>query len=154
MSIKTKALSEKLRHVIRTKPVCVQEDFPMGKALDLMREKRVHCLMVCRGPKLTGIFTDRDHLMKSLGKARTDEPMSRYMTPSPVIGSLDQTVGEAVEVMSSKGLRNLPLVDSAGTPESLVTVDTLIRYLADHFPAAVVNRPPQPHLVSDEADGA
>ncbi len=154
MSIKTKALSEKLGHVVRTKPVCVQEDLPVGKALELMRQKGVHCLMVCKGSKLTGIFTDRDHLMKVLGRAKGSEPMSAFMTPSPVIGSTEQTVGETVEIMSAKGLRNLPLVDEAGAPTSLVTVDTLIRYLADHFPAAVVNRSPAPHLVSDEADGA
>ena len=92
--------------------------------------------------------------MKTLGKASSSEPISRYMTPEPLTGRLEETLGEVVEVMNAKGLRNLPLVDSLGAPASLVTADTIIRYLADHFPAAVVNRPPQPHMHSDQMDGA
>lgn len=153
MSVKTKALGEKLSHVTRTKPVTVQEEAPLGEVLALMRQKQVHCVMVCKGKKLSGVFTERDFLMKALGK-KAFGPIKDYMTPNPVIGSLEQTVGEAVEVMNEKGLRNLPLVDEQGAPASLVTVNTIIRYLADHFPAEVLNRPPQPHRVSEETDGA
>jgi len=153
MSVKTKALGEKLLHVTRTKPVTVQEEAPLGEVLALMRQKQVHCVMVCKGKKLSGVFTERDFLMKALGK-KTFGPIKEYMTPNPVIGYLEETVGEAVEVMNEKGLRNLPLVDEQGAPASLVTVNTIIRYLADHFPAEVVNRPPQPRMVSEETDGA
>lgn len=154
MSVKTKALGEKLVHVARTKPVTVQESASVKEVLALIRQKQVHCVMVCNGPKLSGIFTERDFLMKALGRANSNDPIRKYMTPEPVIGYLEETLGEAVEVMNAKGLRNLPLVDEQGTPASLLTVNTIIRYLADHFPAEVVNRPPQPHRVSEHTDGA
>jgi CBS domain-containing protein len=154
MSVKTKALAEKLVHVTRTKPVTVLETAKLGAVLALMREKKVHCVMVCKGKKLTGVFTERDYLNKALGKAKSSEPISKYMTPKPLTAYLEETLGEVIEVMNQKGLRNLPLVGKGGEPASLVTVNTIIRYLADHFPAEVVNRPPQPHLVSEETDGA
>ena len=154
MAVKTKALSEKLVHVARTKPVSVPESSTLGEALAVMRETKIHCLMVCRGKKLVGIFTERDYLMKAAGKADPAESIKAYMTPDPVIVTLEQTVGEAVETMNAKGLRNLPVVDEAGSPASLVTVNTIIKYLAGHFPAAVVTRPPQPHMVTDQTDGA
>lgn len=154
MSVKTKALAEKLVHVTRTKPVTVSETASLGKVLALMRAKKVHCIMVCKGKKLSGIFTERDYLMKALGKAKSAEPIAKYMTPKPVTAYLKETLGEVIEVMNQKGLRNLPLVDASGSPASLVTANTIIRYLADHFPAEVVNRPPQPHMISEETDGA
>ncbi len=154
MPPKTKALAEKLAHVARTKVVSVEETVPIQEAIALMREKKIHCLMVTKGGKLCGVFTDRDFLMKAFGKALSGKTARDYMTPNPVIATLDQSLGEAVEVMNAKGLRNLPLVDEKGVPASLLTVDTVIRYLADHFPAAVVNRSPTPHAVSEEADGA
>ena len=154
MSVKTKALSEKLSHVTRFEPLCVQENTPVKEAVGQMREKQKPVLMVCKGKKLVGIFTERDYLMKVAGRAKPTEPIRDYMTPNPIIGRADETLGEAVEVMNEKGLRNLPLVDEHGAPVSVVTVISAIQYLADHFPAAVVNRPPQPHIVSEEADGA
>lgn len=153
MSVKTKALSERLGRVARAQPVCVPEDCPLDSALAVMRGQKVSCLLITRAGKLTGIFTERDFLMKAAGKAGPAGPVSRYMTSRPVIATLDQTVGDAVEAMNAKGLRNLPLVDAAGAPASIVTVSSLIRYLADHFPAEVVNLPPQPQRAA-ESDGA
>lgn len=154
MSVKTKALNEKLAHVDRYEPAAVEETATVKEALHIMRRRQKPALMVCRKGKLVGIFTERDYLVKAAGAAKAGEPISKYMTPDPITGGLSMTLGEAIEVMDSKHLRTLPIVDDKGAPASVVTVLTVIRYLADHFPAAVVNRPPQPHVVSSDADGA
>jgi len=154
MSVKTKALNEKLAHVVRYEPAIAQENTSVRDALALMRQKQKPALMVCKGKKLVGIFTERDYLMKASGAAKSKDPISQYMTPNPITGRLDETLGEVIEVMDAKHLRTLPIIDEHGAPASVVTVLTVIQYLADHFPAAVVNRPPQPHVVSEDADGA
>lgn len=154
MSFKTKALNEKLGHVDRYEPAAVEETATVKEALHLMRRRQKPALMVCRKGQLVGIFTERDYLMKAAGAAKAGEPISKYMTPKPVTGGLDQTLGEAIEIMDAKHLRTLPIIDADGVPASVVTVLTVIRYLADHFPAAVVNRPPQPHLHAVDVDGA
>lgn len=154
MSLKTKALNEKLAYIAREKPVTVPEEASMKDVLSLMRQHAAPCVLVCRGAKLVGIFTERDYLVKAAGQAKPGEPIRQYMTPEPVTAALEQSLGEAVEVMNAKGLRHLPLVDRHGAPASLLTVNVVIQYLADHFPAAVVNRPPQPHVTSEETDGA
>jgi CBS domain-containing protein len=154
MSVKTKALSEKLAHIIRSEPAIAQETTTVKDALALMRSRQKPALMICKGKKLLGIFTERDYIMKALGSAKSSDPISKYMTPNPITGRLDETLGEVIEVMDAKHLRTLPIVDENGAVASVVTVLTVIQYLADHFPAAVVNRPPQPHVVSEDADGA
>ena len=154
MSVKTRALSEKLSRVARAAPISAAKTATVKQALALMREHKTHCLMICEGGRLAGIFTERDALMKVEGRARGDEPVSAYMTANPITARLDDTVGSVVEVMEAKGLRQLPIVDKDGAPASVVTVGAIIRYLAENFPAAVVNRPPQPHAKAAEADGA
>lgn len=154
MSVKTKALGEKLAHIVRYEPAVAQESTSLKDALALMRQKQKPALMICRGKKLVGIFTERDYLMKIAAEASPSEPVGKYMSPDPVTVRLDDTLGEAIEVMHAKRLRTLPILDESGAPASVITVLTVIGYLADHFPAAVVNRPPQPHVVSDESDGA
>lgn len=154
MSAKTKALSEKLKHIVRYEPACVQETATVKEAVALMRQRQKPALMICRGKKLVGIFTERDYLMRVAGLAKPSDPIKKYMTPEPVVGHLEQTLGEVIEVMNEKRLRSLPLVDQHGAPASVVTVLTVIQYLADLFPAAVVNRPPTPHKRAEEMDGA
>jgi len=40
------------------------------------------------------------------------------------------------------GYRTVPLVDAARRPIGIVTVTDVIRWLANHFPATVLNLPP------------
>ena len=154
MSLKTKVLSAKLAHVTRFDPLIVQDTVTLKEALARMRERQKPVLMICKGKKLVGIFTERDYLMKAAGRAKPGDSIKDYMTPKPVTGRMGRTLGEVIETMNGKGMRNLPIVDASGAPVSVVTVMSAIQYLADHFPAAVVNRPPQPQVVSAEADGA
>jgi len=154
MSLKTKVLSEKLARVTRFDPLIVPDTATVKEALARMRQRQKPVLLICKGKKLVGIFTERDYLMKVAGKAKPGDSIKDYMTPKPVTGRMSKTLGEVIELMDEKGMRNLPIVDAAGAPAAVVTVMSAIQYLADHFPAAVVNRPPHPHVVSAEADGA
>jgi CBS domain-containing protein len=155
MSSKTKALNEKLVHVAKDNPLVVKDSDSVAEVLSKMRGQRTACALVAGSGKLVGIFTERDHLMKVAGQAEAArKPIRDFMTPNPVRASLDGTVGDAIETMNAKGLRNLPVVDAEGKPAFLITVGGIIRYLADHFPAAVVNRPPQPHVSTEHTDGA
>jgi len=76
------------------------------------------------------------------------------MTAQPIVARVEETLGEAVEIMDRRGLRQLPVVDEDGAPASVVTVGGVIQHLAEDFPASVVNRPPEPHQRASEPDGA
>jgi CBS domain-containing protein len=154
MSQKTQALTDSLARVTRAAAVSVPRTTRLKDALELMRSRKAPCLMVCDGKRLVGIFTERDYLMKAAGKSRGDQPIEELMTPKPATARLTDALGGAVEVMQAKGLRHLPIVDDEGVPESVVTVGAVIRHLATDFPAAVVNRPPEPHARAAEPDGA
>lgn len=154
MSQKTQTLTDSLARVTRAAAVTVPRTARLKDALDLMRSRKAPCLMVCDGPRLVGIFTERDYLMKVAGKAKGEQSIETFMTPKPLTGRLEDSMGGAIELMQGKSLRHLPIVNGEGVPESVVTVGAVIRHLATDFPVAVVNRPPEPSARASEADGA
>lgn len=155
MSIKTVALSQKLKFLDLLPPLVVEETTTYGDVLKRMRTADRGSVIVCKHGAVSGIFTERDVLNKhALENVKEATPIRELMTPKPVTITGETTVGEAVELMHSKNFRNLPLVDGKGRPQGLLTVGRIIRYLADHFPAEVVNLPPKLNQVTSEPEGA
>ena len=126
-----------------------------GEALERLRAAHAGSVIVTRGGKVAGVFTERDVLNKSLLEALpASTPLSKLMTPEPAFLSPKATVREAVALMDARRIRNIPLIDEGGKPLALLTVGRLIRFLADAFPAEVVNLPPRPAQVTEEVEGA
>jgi CBS domain-containing protein len=155
MLIKSDPFIERLAHLGELNGASVEETDTYARALSVLREHKSGALLVCRKGKVTGIFTERDVLNKCLLEdvpAKT--PMSELMTKAPVTIAPDSTVGDAIDLMHKKKVRNLPVVDAKGRPAGLLTVGRIIRHLADHFQAEVVNLPPKPGQISKEVEGA
>ncbi|MEK7656621.1 MAG: CBS domain-containing protein [Elusimicrobiota bacterium] len=132
-----------------------EESLSYRDSLELMRERGLGSILVCRGGRLTGIFTERDILNKLVLEAPpANTPVREFMTRPVVTAGEGATVGDAVRLMHGKHIRNLPIVDAEGKPKGLVTVGRIIRLLAAHYPAEVVNLPPKPGQVTEEVEGA
>ncbi|MBI3549638.1 MAG: CBS domain-containing protein [Elusimicrobia bacterium] len=156
MSIKTVALKEKLGHIDSLViPIVVDESATYKEVVSKMAAQDRGSVIVTRKGAVVGIWTERDLLFKCvLEKVKASTPIGELMTPKPIILREDDTLGKAIEVMHEKGVRNLPLVDAKGKPKAIVTVGRVIRYLADHFPAEVVNLPPVLNQVTSDPEGA
>ena len=102
-------------------------------AIQTLRERRIGCLLVTdpKG-KLSGILTERDLLYKVAGKNLNlaAEPVSRYMTRDPEVIRADQLIASALQRMMVGDLRHLPLVDTEGHPERILSSRDIINYLA------------------------
>lgn len=154
MSAKTQALRQPLRHLALLAPVVVDEKTPYADVLARMRENDRGSVIITRGGTVAGVFTERDYLYKhSLERVDGKKPIGELMSTRPVTVNLDTTIGEAVEMMHEKKFRNLPIVDGQGKPQGLLTVGSVIRYLAENFPREVMNLPPTMQ-VTNEQDGA
>jgi CBS domain-containing protein len=127
----------------------------VGAAVDLMREHRVGCVLVCQGDEIVGIFTERDLLRRVLAAgASLNVPVSSCMTPNPVAVHPKESIGTAIRRMEEGGYRHLPVVDAAGKPLQVLSVKRIVHYLAEHFPSTVYNQPPDPSAVPLEPEGA
>jgi len=138
-----------------TSPLRIESDQTVMDAVRLMREHRVGCLLVCRGDRLLGVFTERDLMRRVLAAGLPlTSTVSSCMTSDPVVVGPKEPIGAAIRRMEEGGYRHLPVVDEAGRPIGMLSVKRIVHYLAEHFPATVYNQPPDPTSFPTEAEGA
>src|SRR5512135_1568412 len=83
------------------------------QALELMAQKDVGALLVIENDKLVGIFSERDYARKIIlkGKASKDTAVGELMTTSVYYVTPDNTLEEAMALMTSKHIRHLPIMN-------------------------------------------
>jgi CBS domain-containing protein len=135
-------------------PYAVERTATVADAIDLMRQENVGCVLVCDAGRLIGLFTERDLMCRVLavGKPLT-LPVAEVMTPDPVTVLPADTIRVAVRKMKAGGHRHLPVVDENSRPVGILSVKRVVRYLVEHYPAAVYNQPP-PGQHPDSPEGA
>lgn len=125
--------------------VSVPAGATVARAIKAIQQADVSCCLVTRPDgAVAGIFTERDVLRKVVGK-RLDTAKTKIkavMTADPECLTLDDSIGRAFNKMAVGGFRHVPLVDGKGKAIGVLSVRTLLGFLADHFPEAVVNLPP------------
>lgn len=135
-------------------PVVMEETTPVKEVIRAMQDRRAGFSLLCRGGKLSGIFTERDVLNKVIGKERAlDQPVSELMTPDPVSVHENTPIRSAVLEMHKGGFRNIPVVDADGAVVSCVRHKDIVHYLVEHFAQQVLNLPPDPDRMPDTPEG-
>ncbi len=78
-----------------------------------MNEHRIGALVVTRGEKVVGIFTERDILNRvvAAGRSPTETQVVDVMTAPIACCRRDTTVAECRSVMRGKRIRHLPVVE-------------------------------------------
>lgn len=131
----------------------VQRTQTVADAVQLMRDRRVGCVLVCEGRQVVGIFTERDLMRRVLAMGRpVTVPIVECMTPDPVTVQPRESIGTAIKRMQKGGYRHLPVVVD-GRPIGILSVKRVVNYLVSHFPGTVYNLPPRPHGVPPKREG-
>jgi CBS domain-containing protein len=138
-----------------TPPRQIRPDQTVAEAVELMRREKVGCLLVCDGPQVVGIFTERDLMGRVLAARKPlDTPVFDCMTADPVVVNPKDPVSVAVRRMEEGGYRHLPVLDEHGRPVGILSVKRIVHYLAEHFPGTIYNQPPDPAAVQQQREGA
>jgi len=138
-----------------TPPRQIGADRPVAEAVEVLRRERVGCLLVVRGEKLAGIFTERDLLARVLAAGKPlDTPVAAVMTADPVTVQPKDPIRLAVKRMQAGGYRHLPVVDEESRPVGVLSAKRVVHYLVEHFPHTVYNQPPDPSRVPETPEGA
>jgi CBS domain-containing protein len=84
-------------------------------ALEKMAKHDVGALLVLDGPRLVGIFSERDYARKITlkGKESKDTPLSAVMTEKVFYVTPDQTISDCLAIMTEKKFRHLPVMDGS-----------------------------------------
>jgi len=146
--------SERIRVVMGAEPPVAPRGTTLGACIAALQSARSDCVLITDGGILAGIFTERDILMKVLGReVDLEAPVDGFMTLRPETLSPEDAVGEALALMDAGRFRHLPLTDASGRPAGVLRQQDVIEYLAEAFPQEILNLPPRPHQVMEGADG-
>jgi len=126
---------------------------PGDSVSDAMRAMQRHhrgCVLITDDgtsrSKLIGIFTERDVLHRIIDRGRNPAtlPMGDVMVVDPESLPVGASVAWVLNKMSVGGFRHVPAVDDEDFPVAVVSVRDVVQFLVDHFPAAILNLPPEP----------
>ena len=145
---------KKIYQVVNPRLVQAPPTISIKTAIEIMQNLRAGYIVIADRGKPVGIFTETDVIRKVLGKnIDWKRPVEDLMTPNPVCLRMRDTVGEAIDVMGTKRFYHIPLLDDKGYLVNVISVRTLIRFLAEFYPAEVLNLPPDPSQIMQSAEG-
>jgi CBS domain-containing protein len=108
----------------------VGPDTQVTECVRLMTAEKIGALVVMDGERLEGIFTERDALNKVLaaGLDPGSTKVSEVMTKDPYCIPPTTTVGDAMELITKRRFRHLPIVEN-GKLLAVVSSGDLTRWL-------------------------
>jgi CBS domain-containing protein len=142
-------LEDTVRLLAPSEPLKLGPHHSVARAIQAMVQNRRAAVVIVDGDdRLIGIFTERDVLTRVMGAGRVarDTLLADVMTPEPESLRPDDRICFAINRMHSGGFRSLPLVDDRHRPIGIVTVNDVVRWLAEIFPEAVLNMRPGDRL--------
>ena len=103
----------------------ISPDDPVAAASALMLSRRLGCLPVVADGQLVGMVTANDLMAADVRAAAPrldlDTPISRVMTPSPVVVHPYEPLLEAIALMGQRGVRHVPVADAEGRLVGMVS---------------------------------
>ena len=117
-------------------PLCVDEDSTIEAVVNLLREKKVGCVLItAKSGALKGIFSERDVVLKVTHQFERNKsrPVSEFMTKEPVTQAPDATIGFVLNLMSAGGFRHMPIVDSDGHAIGIISVKDVVDFIVKSF---------------------
>lgn len=122
--------------VARTGVLTAPPDQSVGNLATVMKEENVGSVVIVDDDDSpVGIVTDRDLVLNVLEPREDPSQVTAgdVMADALVTVDPDRGVLDAIEIMHEHSVRRLPIVDSAGAMAGIVTLDDLVRLLAEEL---------------------
>jgi len=146
--------ARKISQIINPRLVQAPPSMSVKDAIILMQKNKAGYVIIAERGKLTGLFTETDVTRKILGEnIKWDAPVSEFMNTAPPIASPDDTVFQAMVLMVKSDVYHLPLVNSKQELVNVISVRTLVRYLAGFYPTEIYNLPPNLDQIMQSREG-
>lgn len=133
--IEATLMEESLERLAPKPPVMVPPSTTVREAVAMLCEKRIGCVLVGEDGVATGIFSERDVLLRTAHRHEqvADQPVAEFMTADPEGLEIDSTIAYAVNRMSLGDFRHLP-VTRDGKLVGIVSLRDILRFLGEWYP--------------------
>jgi CBS domain-containing protein len=129
----------------------ITPDETVYRAIEIMSERQIGCLVVLIGGQLAGIVSERDYARKVIlmGRSSQQTKVREIMTTPALFVTPEKTVCESMRIMTDRRVRHLPVLEgdhvvgmlSIGDLVNWVitsqqqTIKHLHNYIAGNYPA-------------------
>jgi CBS domain-containing protein len=125
----------KVRDILKIKGnsiFSVKPAITVYEALEVMVEKNIGALLVSDNGKFVGVFTERDYARKVIlkGKTSKETTIREIMTENPVTVTPDASIDDCMKLMSTKGLRYIPVVAN-GDLVGMISIGDVVKFIID-----------------------
>lgn len=136
-------MSQAIREVMTSDPVCVDVHASVTEAARKMREVDSGAILVTEGDELRGLVTDRDIVVRAIADGRDPTQVEVREVSSADLESLspDDDVERAVQVMRTRHVRRIPVVEG-GHPVGIVSIGDLALTRDEHSALADISAAP------------
>lgn len=114
--------------------ISVPPDTLVLAAVKEMNRHGIGCIMVMDGPKLLGVFTERDVLTRIVAAELNPATCSiqDVMTRNPQTITESGTIQDTMDLFHGKNCRHLPVLDPiAGRVVGMISIRDISRWLSD-----------------------
>jgi len=129
-------------------PLIFSGEHSTSEAMRAMQSEHRGCVLVTEdgtaSTPLTGIFTERDILLRVINRGRNpaETPLTDVMSQQPEFLQADARVAWVLNMMSVGGFRHVPVVNPRGCPIAVISVRDVVEFLVEAFPNEILNLPP------------
>jgi CBS domain-containing protein len=108
----------------------ISPDATVFEAIQLMAARNIGALVVMSGPKLEGIFTERDYTRKVAlqGKASKDTLVGELLSHQLHVATPQSTIEDCMRIMTDNRVRHLPVLDGE-TLVGVVSIGDLVNWI-------------------------
>ncbi len=107
---------------------------PILEVAAKMRKVNVGSIPVTENGELYGIVTDRDIVTRAVAdQLSLDTPVSKILSKQVIMGHPDMDIEEAAELMSTKQIRRLPIVENNRIVGIVSLGDIAVKTASNHL---------------------
>ena len=153
-SVEALLKEKKIYQIVNPKLVQAPPQISIREAIRLMQTNKSGYIVIAKDKKVVGIITETQVIQNVLeNEVDGARPVADFMVKDPLVLKMEDSVGQAIDLMGLHRFYHIPLVDENGDLANVLSVRTLIRFLAEFYPTEVYNLPPKPGQVMETAEG-
>ena len=110
-------------------PATVNGGDTIGRALEIMTERKIGAVLVTEGDRLVGVFTERDlvRVCPKVSGVVGDEIIATHMTRDPITAQISDDYNTVYMLMRVNGIRHIPILEGEALV-GIVSIRDLTHY--------------------------
>jgi CBS domain-containing protein len=139
-------MGKSIREVMSSNPCAIEADKPVAYAARMMKDEDVGLAPVVEGDRLVGTLTDRDIVVRVVAEGKDPQSVTVREVASTEVVTVDpqQELDEALQLMASKQVRRLPVVEGDGRLVGVLAQADIAREAEDKQTGQLVEDISQP----------